>query len=315
MAIIDTLLEKRRRVKQDPDVKDKAGTQPDVYYKGLSKSTKDKRDAHFKKHSKIDDDNPAAYKPAPGDATAKTKPSKHTKKFDKQFGEDSLPDLEDLMIHRELEERYADKMRAKTKSQQKAHQKAMMKSARKSIKDYDKRNKNEEIEEGKYVASTSEIISAFTNMVKSNLGKTFQKSEEEGITLMNNIGRYMKGVKVSKSHKHKNHLYLKSSLNLSTRAGQTEEVTENVDIKKALKKVKGLTKDQMQVLATMNTTQLSIIINQLSSLVMGEDKEEVKKESLWANIHKKRKEGRPMRKPGSKGAPKPGDFERARGEK
>jgi|DEB0MinimDraft_4_1074332.scaffolds.fasta_scaffold00040_44 hypothetical protein len=272
MAIIDTLLEKRRRVKQDPDVKDKAGTQPDVYYKGLSKSTKDKRDAHFKKHSKIDDDNPAAYKPAPGDATAKTKPSKHTKKFDKQFGEDSLPDLEDLMIHRELEE-------------------------------------------GKYVAGTSEIINAFTSMVKSNIGKTFQKSEEEGITLMNNIARYMKGVKVSKSHKHKNHLYLKSSLNISTRAGQSEEVTENVDIKKALKKVKGLTKDQMQVLATMNTTQLSIIINQLSSLVMGEDKEEVKKESLWANIHKKRKEGRPMRKPGSKGAPKPGDFERARGEK
>ena len=37
-------------------------------------------------------------------------------------------------------------------------------------------------------------------------------------------------------------------------------------------------------------------------------------ESLWANIHKKRKEGRPMRKPGTKGAPKASDFERARGE-
>jgi hypothetical protein len=37
-------------------------------------------------------------------------------------------------------------------------------------------------------------------------------------------------------------------------------------------------------------------------------------ESLWANIHKKRKEGRPMRKPGEKGAPKASDFERARGE-
>jgi len=33
---------------------------------------------------------------------------------------------------------------------------------------------------------------------------------------------------------------------------------------------------------------------------------------LWANIHKKRKEGRPMRKPGSKGAPTKQDFKRAR---
>ena len=36
----------------------------------------------------MDDDNPAAYKPAPGDANAKTKPSKHTKKFKAMFGED-----------------------------------------------------------------------------------------------------------------------------------------------------------------------------------------------------------------------------------
>ena len=33
---------------------------------------------------------------------------------------------------------------------------------------------------------------------------------------------------------------------------------------------------------------------------------------LWANIHKKRREGRPMRKPGSKGAPTKKDFDSAR---
>ena len=32
---------------------------------------------------------------------------------------------------------------------------------------------------------------------------------------------------------------------------------------------------------------------------------------LWANIHKKRKEGRPMRKSGSKGAPTKADFKSA----
>lgn len=57
------------------------------YHTGLSKSTTAKRKAQFKKQAKMDDNNPAAYKPAPGDATAETKPSKHTKKFDQMFGE------------------------------------------------------------------------------------------------------------------------------------------------------------------------------------------------------------------------------------
>ena len=83
----DDFLDDIKEVRQDPDIKDKKGTQPDVYYKGLSKSTKDKRDAHFKKGTKMDDDNPDAYKPAPGDKEAETKPSKHTKKYKQMYGE------------------------------------------------------------------------------------------------------------------------------------------------------------------------------------------------------------------------------------
>ena len=75
-------------VKQDPDIKDREGSQPAGYYKGLkTKSTKTKRAAHFKKKAKMDDDNPKAYEPAPGDATAKTKPSTHTKKYKQMYGE------------------------------------------------------------------------------------------------------------------------------------------------------------------------------------------------------------------------------------
>jgi len=74
-------------VKQDKDIKDKEGTQPAKYYSGLSKGQKDKRDAQFKRQAKMDDDNPAAYKPAPGDADAKTKPSVHTRNFKKMYGE------------------------------------------------------------------------------------------------------------------------------------------------------------------------------------------------------------------------------------
>ena len=73
---------------QDPDIKDMKGTQPAPYYKGLKVSTKKSRHSQFKKQSKMSDDNPAAYKPAPGDAKAKTKPSVHTKKFKQMFGDD-----------------------------------------------------------------------------------------------------------------------------------------------------------------------------------------------------------------------------------
>lgn len=68
--------------------KDKDSGMKKSYASGLSKSTNAKRAAQFKKQAKMDDDNPAAYKPAPGDATAKTKTSKHTKKFKDMFGED-----------------------------------------------------------------------------------------------------------------------------------------------------------------------------------------------------------------------------------
>jgi hypothetical protein len=72
-----------QEVKQDKDIDDKKGTQPAKYYAGdMAKSTKDKRDAHFKKKKSG---------PAPGDADAKTKPSVHTKKFKQMFGE-VLPD-------------------------------------------------------------------------------------------------------------------------------------------------------------------------------------------------------------------------------
>jgi hypothetical protein len=41
---------------------------------------------------------------------------------------------------------------------------------------------------------------------------------------------------------------------------------------------------------------------------------EFNESGLWANIHKKRKEGRPMRKKGAKGAPTKQDIERSRNE-
>ena len=107
------LVEKKKRkegnqkVRQDPDVKKAPGTQPAPYYGGLSKATKKRRLAHFKKYSKYDDDNPAAYKPAPGDAKAKTKLSKHTLKYRRMYGEDAV-EIAKKKIERE---KMVDKMK------------------------------------------------------------------------------------------------------------------------------------------------------------------------------------------------------------
>jgi len=76
-----------QEVRQDKDIDDKKGTQPAKYYAGdMAKSTKNKRDAHFKSKKSG---------PAPGDASAKTKLSVHTKKFRQMFGE-VLPDSADM---------------------------------------------------------------------------------------------------------------------------------------------------------------------------------------------------------------------------
>ena len=83
MQTFSDLVKQINEVKQDKDVDDKKGTQPAKYYAGdMAKSTKSKRDAHFKSKKSG---------PAPGDADAKTKPSTHTKKFKQMFGE-VLPD-------------------------------------------------------------------------------------------------------------------------------------------------------------------------------------------------------------------------------
>ena len=72
---------------QDPDIKDREGTQPKRFHTGLTKSTKTKRDAQFKRQEKMADDDPNAYKPAPGDDT-KTQTSKYTRKYHQMFGKE-----------------------------------------------------------------------------------------------------------------------------------------------------------------------------------------------------------------------------------
>jgi len=85
----EELLEKKL-----PEVpKDKESGLPKKYVAGLSASTAKARAAHWDKMDKKSDSDPSAYEPAPGDANAKTKPSKHTVKYHAMFGEDMDEEL------------------------------------------------------------------------------------------------------------------------------------------------------------------------------------------------------------------------------
>ena len=90
----DTLSAPQLEEKKFPAVpKDKESGLPKKYVAGLSASTAKARKAHWKKMSKYSDKDPRAYEPAPGDATAKTKPSKHTLAVRKMMGEQVKADV------------------------------------------------------------------------------------------------------------------------------------------------------------------------------------------------------------------------------
>ena len=59
------------------------------YFKGIGKSTEDKKKSQMAKQAAMDDDDPSAYKEMPGDKKGKKllKPSEHTKKYHEIYGD------------------------------------------------------------------------------------------------------------------------------------------------------------------------------------------------------------------------------------
>ena len=133
-----------------------------------------------------------------------------------------------------------------------------------------KANEEVELEEGKLVADTMTIVSTVMKKIQQQVEKEIQKNREKGLGMLNTLGSFV-GHKVTDKKQEKGKLFLKFG----------EELEEGVDIKKALKKVKGLTKQQIQVLQTLPTPVLTQMINSLS-MVMGEGRD-YKKE--YENYH------------------------------
>jgi len=104
-----------KRSAQDKDLKGKKNTTPGKYYAGLEKSTKEKRYSHFRTQSAKDPSDSSAYEPAPGDAGAKTKPSKHTLKYKQMYGEEQINNsqIENLLRNEPMNEEAAKGLAAK----------------------------------------------------------------------------------------------------------------------------------------------------------------------------------------------------------
>jgi hypothetical protein len=90
----DAMFESVILERQDSDIKDREGSQPAKYHSGLAKSTKTKRDSQFQKGAEKDSGDPSAYPDKHvGDSDAKTRTSKHTKKYRQMFGEKQVDDV------------------------------------------------------------------------------------------------------------------------------------------------------------------------------------------------------------------------------
>ena len=70
--------------------RDKSTDQPKKYVSGLTDKQKKAHDRHLEKQGKKSDSDKSAYKQSPADKVAKTRPSKHTNKFKKMYGEDYI---------------------------------------------------------------------------------------------------------------------------------------------------------------------------------------------------------------------------------
>ena len=330
MDRLSQLREKIRRVAQDQDVDDKKGTQPKKYYSGVDKKKKSARDAHFKKGASMSDDNPNAYKYAPGDLDKdgkpkKTKVSKHTKKYQQMFGEE-LKSSDRSYIEKRVKmiDQLEDKLLRMRGAKGTKEAQTLLQKARFALEDILEDPLNEEdnlpdiedlnipeLDEGKLVAPFSQILDAIANRFKKEAGKRYQSNPEKGLAFINKIGSSF-GAKATDKKQMKNYLFLKMDLDpeeleekapntadamkryKSGKAGFTdkahlkakglipradgtkkkspkyEEIEENKKLKQKLSKIKGLTKDQLQMILAMPPVTLQTVINQLSTLMMSE---------------------------------------------
>ena len=279
MDLLNTLLEKKK-VAQDKDIKDRDGTQPSKYYAkdaegdDMAKSTKQARARHFEKGTKKDDDDPSAYEPAPGDKSAKTKKSQHTKKFAKMYGESLWDNIRAKRARGEKMRSKGEKgaptddqiKRAKGES---VEEKVDIKKALRKVKGLSKKQMEvlaslpqsqlvviaqqlsglvmgEELEEGKMVAPAHKIIQTVSSQIQKKMEELYRKRESDGVKLINQLAQ-MVGMTVSDKMQKKGTLFLRMG----------DALEENATVDAALLKAKQA--DEMERLKNKQETELEAL--------------------------------------------------------
>ena len=122
------------------------------------------------------------------------------------------------------------------------------------------------LEEGKLVSDFSSVLDKIMADLKSKLGREYKKNSEKGIAMINTIGA-MVGAKVTDKKQTKGRLFLKFDNDLE----EKKDMTAISSWKKKIKKVKGLTKTQLQVLQNLPTPVITSLINQVGMVVAGDE--------------------------------------------
>lgn len=135
-----------------------------------------------------------------------------------------------------------------------------------AAKKYREIKKEFPIEEGKLVSDFENILTKIMDDLKSKLGKEYKKNSERGIAMINTVGA-MVGAKVTDKKQSKGRLFLKFGDDIE----EKKDMTAISSWKKKIKKVKGLTKQQLQVLSTLPTPVITSLINQVGMVVAGDE--------------------------------------------
>lgn len=135
-----------------------------------------------------------------------------------------------------------------------------------AAKKYREIKKEFPIEEGKLVSDFENILTKIMDDLKSKLGKEYKKNSERGIAMINTVGA-MVGAKVTDKKQSKGRLFLKFGDDIE----EKKDMTAISSWKKKIKKVKGLTKQQLQVLSQLPTPVITSLINQVGMVVAGDE--------------------------------------------
>jgi hypothetical protein len=283
-----------REVKQDADVKDKKGTQPAKYFAGdMAKSTKDKRDAHFKAKKSG---------PAPGDATAKTKPSVHTKKFKQMYGEKY--DSDKFFGGKGTPEQRLQLLKLQNKALRVLGGSPKQKAIKKEIDAL--RTKMGMKVKAEKLGNNADQGDYIDDFAKSDAPQFKGKSKEKRKDMA--IAAYLS----------KNESVLDLTLETLNEDGHTDVASMKNKVQIAMSALQKMQTELSKLgdeadLPTWWTNKVATAVSRIDDMA---DYLDVKVEGLWDNIRKKRARiksgsGEKMRKVGDKGAPTPAQIKRA----